>query len=324
MPLDLQSLSTDTLLYMLMHSGIFVAIMGAVFFLIGLIFGHSTWGRFKTQSRMLAREIEQQRHEIATLKRKVGDHSVKPGSVSLATDSITMPSAGSEPSTSDIPPPVLSPVEHQPPPPPTPALPAEIINDSLAPAEPPTASLSAKIKAPKAKTTIKAKPAEPKITIESIPAPIEPPPTLPERPAAPSPLAAIIAPHAAPALPKPEKPAPETLATAVESLDIIPALPELPSSTAPTEIKPEHDAKLGLVYKTPPPEHDDLTALKGIAKVLEQRLHEFGIYTYDQIAAWTEDQIKEFSSRLAFKDRIHREKWVEQAKKLLSGKTPHT
>ena len=37
MPLDLQSLSTDTLLYMLMHSGIFVAIMGAVFFLIGLI-----------------------------------------------------------------------------------------------------------------------------------------------------------------------------------------------------------------------------------------------------------------------------------------------
>jgi predicted flap endonuclease-1-like 5' DNA nuclease len=57
--------------------------------------------------------------------------------------------------------------------------------------------------------------------------------------------------------------------------------------------------------------------MKGIAKVLEQRLHEFGIYTYEQIASWTEDQIKEFSSRLAFKDRIHREKWVEQARKLL-------
>jgi len=50
--------------------------------------------------------------------------------------------------------------------------------------------------------------------------------------------------------------------------------------------------------------------------VLEQRLHEFGIYTYEQIASWTEDQIKELSSRLAFKDRIHREKWVEQAKRL--------
>jgi hypothetical protein len=61
--------------------------------------------------------------------------------------------------------------------------------------------------------------------------------------------------------------------------------------------------------------------MKGIAKVLEQRLHEFGIYTYKQIAVWTEEQIKEFSSRLAFKDRIHREKWVEQAQKLLSGKT---
>ena len=324
MPLDLQSLSTDTLLYMLMHSGVFVAIMGAAFFLIGLIFGHATWGRFKTQSRLLAREIEQQRHEIATLKRKLGEHSIKPGSVSLATDSFPLPSAGSEPSTSDIPPPAPSPVEHQPPPPPSPALPAEIINDSLAPAETSTASLSAKTKTSKAKTTTKAKPAEPKIAIEPIPAPIEPPAPLPEAPAAPSPLAAIIAPHAAPALPKPEKTAPETLATAIETLDIIPALPELPSSLPASEVKPEHDAKLGLVYKTPPPKHDDLTALKGIAKVLEQRLHEFGIYTYEQIAAWTEDQIKEFSSRLAFKDRIHREKWVEQAQKLLSGKTPHS
>lgn len=317
MPLDLQSLSTDTLLYMLMHSGVFVAIMGAVFFLIGLIFGHATWGRFKTQSRLLAREIEQQRHEIATLKRKLGEHSIKPGSVSLATDSITLPSAGREPSTSDIPPPEPAPVKHTPPPPPSPALPAEVINDSLAPTEPPTASIAAKTKAPKAKTTIKAKPAETKITIEPISAPMEPPAPLPETPAAPSPLAAIIAPHAAPVFPKSEKPTPE-------SLDIIPALPELPSSTAPTEVKPELDAKLGLVYKTPPLKHDDLTALKGIAKVLEQRLHEFGIYTYEQIASWTEDQIKEFSSRLAFKDRIHREKWVEQAQKLLSGKTTHS
>jgi len=324
MPLDLPSLSTDTLLYMLMHSGIFVAILGVVFFLIGLLFGHSTWGRYKTQSRLLVREIEQQRHEIATLKRKLGDHSVKPGSVSLDTGSITMPSAGSEPSTSDIPPPAPSPVEHQPPPPPSPALPAEVIRDSLAPAEPSTASLTAKTKAPKAKPLLKAKPAEPNITIEPIPTPIEPPSTLPEAPTAPSPLAAIIAPQAAPGLPKPEKSASETLATAVEYLDIIPALPELPSSTAPTEVKPERDAKLGLVYKSPPPKHDDLTALKGIARVLEQRLHEFGIYTYEQIAAWTEDQIKEFSSRLAFKDRIHREKWVEQAQKLLSGKTAHS
>ena len=47
MPLDLQSLSTDTLLYMLMHSGIFVAILGAVFFLIGLLFGHATWDATK-------------------------------------------------------------------------------------------------------------------------------------------------------------------------------------------------------------------------------------------------------------------------------------
>jgi predicted flap endonuclease-1-like 5' DNA nuclease len=82
------------------------------------------------------------------------------------------------------------------------------------------------------------------------------------------------------------------------------------------EIQPEVDPKLGLIYKTRPEKTDDLTALKGIAQVLEQRLHDFGIYTYAQIAAWDEDRIKEFSARLAFKDRIQREHWVEQARQL--------
>ena len=43
-----------------------------------------------------------------------------------------------------------------------------------------------------------------------------------------------------------------------------------------------------------------------------------GVYTYAQIAAWNDEHIREFSSRLAFKDRIHRERWVEQAKELVA------
>ncbi len=38
----------------------------------------------------------------------------------------------------------------------------------------------------------------------------------------------------------------------------------------------------------------------------------------DEVAAWDEDRVKEFSARLAFKDRIYRERWVEQARKLVT------
>lgn len=294
MPLDLQSLSTDTLLYMLMHSGVFVAIMGAVFFLIGLIFGYATWGRYKAHARRLAGEIDQQRHEIATLKRKLSDHSVKPGSVSIATETIAMPPAT----------PVHAPEVHAPLPPPSPSLPAEVITDTIKTEEVPTsATTPVKSKTTRTKTALKAKPAATPEVINGASA-----------------LASIIAPHPVPAEPKPDSAPMQTLASAVEGLDIIPAFPELPAAPQPVEIKPELDAKLGLVYKTPPTKPDDLTKMKGIAKVLEQRLHEFGIYTYEQIASWTEDQIKELSSRLAFKDRIHREKWVEQAKRLREEK----
>ena len=105
--------------------------------------------------------------------------------------------------------------------------------------------------------------------------------------------------------------------------DTIPELIELPPMTPlpAVEIQPELDPKLGLIYKTRPEKTDDLTALKGIAQVLEQRLHDFGIYTYAQIAAWDEDLIKEFSARLAFKDRIQREHWVEQARQLAGKQT---
>ncbi|MFZ2279041.1 MAG: hypothetical protein WAW39_14645, partial [Prosthecobacter sp.] len=73
------------------------------------------------------------------------------------------------------------------------------------------------------------------------------------------------------------------------------------------------------IYKTQPENVDNLTEIEGISLVLAQRLHDIGIYTHAQIAAWDEDQVKEFSARLAFKDRIYRERWVEQARKLVAA-----
>lgn len=339
MPLDLQSLSTDTLLYMLLHSGVFVAAMGAVFFIVGLLFGFATWGRFKNRARAMAAELDLQREEIATLRRKLGEQTVKPGGAAMATETIPMPPAS-------LPAPVVAPA---PLPPPSPQLPAEPITDTISTAELVNGTAPAKTKSSKPRNAVKAKAADAKTAIEPVaeppgepvivpvlpeatPPPAEPPavqedeapkPTVePENAPHTSPLAAIIA--AAPHPPeKPEEaapPAPDTFAPEAAALDVLPALPELPASPSADDVKPENDPKLGLVFKSPPARSDDLTAMKGIAKVLEQRLHEFGIYTYRQIALWNEEQIREFSSRLAFKDRIHREKWVEQARQLHAEK----
>ncbi len=64
---------------------------------------------------------------------------------------------------------------------------------------------------------------------------------------------------------------------------------------------------------------DDLKLLSGVGPALEKKLHEAGVTTFAQIAAWTEADIEEFGEKLSFKGRIEREGWVEQAKKLAKG-----
>jgi len=59
---------------------------------------------------------------------------------------------------------------------------------------------------------------------------------------------------------------------------------------------------------------DDLKALSGVGPALEKKLHEAGVTTFAQIAAWTEDDIAAMDEKLSFKGRIEREGWVEQAK----------
>lgn len=76
-----------------------------------------------------------------------------------------------------------------------------------------------------------------------------------------------------------------------------------------------HDT-LGVLYHEPPEAQDDLTVIKGVAGVLNGKLNAFGVYTYKQIASWDDNIIKEFSKKLAFRDRVWRENWVGQAKAL--------
>ena len=137
--------------------------------------------------------------------------------------------------------------------------------------------------------------------IASAPAPM-PEPTAPPRrvptPAArlaaavsddPEPLRAAVVAKSPPA--KPRKPAPRPKP--------IPADPKPAALTAP-----RHG------------QADNLKQIKGIGPTIEASLNALGIYHVDQIAAWTKANIDWVDGHLAFKGRIRRERWVEQAVEL--------
>ena len=67
---------------------------------------------------------------------------------------------------------------------------------------------------------------------------------------------------------------------------------------------------------------DELTTLKGLGPKAASRLHDLGVTTFAQMAAWTEADIDAIDAQLgAFKGRIRRDRWVDQAKFLANGDT---
>jgi predicted flap endonuclease-1-like 5' DNA nuclease len=64
---------------------------------------------------------------------------------------------------------------------------------------------------------------------------------------------------------------------------------------------------------------DDLKRIRGIGKQNEGRLHGLGIWHFDQIAAWTKQEVEWVGAFLAFPGRIEREEWVSQAAVLAKG-----
>lgn len=76
------------------------------------------------------------------------------------------------------------------------------------------------------------------------------------------------------------------------------------------------DEARGLVYDSAPSEIDDLKEISGVGPKLEEKLHSVGIYKFEQIAAWTDENVKEFDELLSFKGRIERDGWIEKAKDL--------
>lgn len=372
------SVSPDPLVFFFTHSTTFVLVCGAVFFILGLIFGRLTWGRFKRQTRLLIAEAEGQKNEIVTLKRKLAEMAARSGISSggvetngheedknigqsdpvmasfLATASTILPATDSGV-------PVIKPApapEASPEPAPTPIPLSKLLEVRAKPQSPaPAAS-----EAPPAPVVEAAKPsvappaAEAETATENVISTATPEagpmsageaskPAAAENPAAAAPEneAAAVSPATADlikakrdalraliegsriTLPAPISPAdvedeieePETIgAEAAPAESAATEKPASPPSASSSDQRLHSDPYLGLIYTSPPSHSDDLTHLKGVASVIERRLNEFGVYTFKQIALWTEEHVREFSRRLSFKDRIGRERWVEQAREL--------
>jgi NADH-quinone oxidoreductase subunit E len=68
-----------------------------------------------------------------------------------------------------------------------------------------------------------------------------------------------------------------------------------------------------------PPQPDNLRLISGVGPKIEGILHELGIYTFDQIAAWKAAERDWVDNYLKFKGRVERDDWVKQASVLASG-----
>lgn len=68
---------------------------------------------------------------------------------------------------------------------------------------------------------------------------------------------------------------------------------------------------------------DDLKLIKGVGPKLEKLCNSLGFWHFDQVAAWTDDEIAWVDENLeGFKGRVSRDEWVAQAKDLAEGRQP--
>ena len=77
----------------------------------------------------------------------------------------------------------------------------------------------------------------------------------------------------------------------------------------------------GPLFEAPKGEGDDLTLISGVGATLVEKLNALGVTKFEQIAAFTDDDIAKVDERLDFKGRIEREDWVGQAVALMAETT---
>jgi predicted flap endonuclease-1-like 5' DNA nuclease len=107
---------------------------------------------------------------------------------------------------------------------------------------------------------------------------------------------------------------------AAEEDHINEALAKLPADATP-EKKANAVGARPLALEAPRSGADELQRIKGVGPVTEKHLHDLGVFYFNQIAAWTQSEIRWVGTYLAFPGRIDREQWVAQAANLARGGT---
>ena len=70
------------------------------------------------------------------------------------------------------------------------------------------------------------------------------------------------------------------------------------------------------LFEQPGGKADDLKKIGGVGPALERKLNALGITRYDQIAAFTDEDVEKVDTAINYKGRISRDDWVGQAKEL--------
>ena len=123
-------------------------------------------------------------------------------------------------------------------------------------------------------------------------------------------------------LKRPEGPADaDGIAMVRPATELSPAADPLPEPTAVPGVPASEIAPPPVVVVADGPP-DPLTRMKGLGPKAEATLNGLGIVRYAQIAAWNEADVARIDAQMgAFKGRIARDRWVEQARYLAAGDT---
>lgn len=103
-------------------------------------------------------------------------------------------------------------------------------------------------------------------------------------------------------------------------------LPNLPTD-APAEPEPAEEPKKTTLLDSNKPaaveidddKKQDLKRIKGVGPKNEDALNALGVFTFEQIAAWTPENVDWVEDFMSFPGRIEREDWIGQAKMLAAG-----
>lgn len=124
-----------------------------------------------------------------------------------------------------------------------------------------------------------------------------------------------------PASPRPVAPGPEAAEPVRDEAPPARPLDDEPvAAAAPLDASPATLADPEPATVAPSPADGSVSQLKGVGPKVAQRLAEQGITTVGQVAALDADQAQRLDARLGpFAGRLHRDRWVEQARFLAAG-----